>query len=148
MNKQKWMNIYNSILRLRFYAYLESRKPSVINEFDTHFQEFVDTFGLNSNKDTVKFFGGQMLIGLSYLILVRTNEYIKNDYTYDLYNKYKDPGKISEINDQDEKEPLEEFVTIYKFREDLNTDVKLIDQAKDAIVMELLINGGFMEKNI
>jgi len=79
MNKQKWMNIYNSIIRLRFYAYLESNKPTVINEFDKHFQDFMDSFGLNPKKDTVKFFGGQMLIGLSYLILVRTNEYIKNE---------------------------------------------------------------------
>ncbi|TYB72675.1 hypothetical protein ES676_10905 [Bizionia saleffrena] len=79
MKQQKWMNIYNSILRLRFYAFLELKKSFVINEFDTHFQEFVDDFNLNKNKDKAKFFGGQMLIGLSYLILVRTNEYIKNE---------------------------------------------------------------------
>lgn len=79
MKQQKWLNIYNSILRLRFYAFLELKKSFVINEFDTHFQEFVDDFGLNKNKDEAKFFGGQMLIGLSYLILVRTNEYIKNE---------------------------------------------------------------------
>ena len=80
MNLPKWMNIYNSLIRMKFYAFLETSKPEVIVELDNHFQGFVDTQGLNpSNKDKVRFFGGDMLIGLSYLILVRTTEYIKNE---------------------------------------------------------------------
>ena len=81
MNLQKWINVYNSILRLRFYAYLETYNPSVLKDIDNSFQDFVDRFNQNPNKDEVRFFGGQMLMGLSYLILVRTNEYINSDLT-------------------------------------------------------------------
>ena len=79
MNKKKWLNIYNSIIRLKFYAYLESERSNVLNEFDSQFQKFVDDFGINPKNEKVRFFGGQFLIGLSYLILVRTSEFIKNE---------------------------------------------------------------------
>jgi hypothetical protein len=78
MDLPKWMNIYNSLLRIKFYAYLEMFKPEVISNLDKHFQEFVDTNGLNPSKtDIVRFFGGDMLIGFTYLTLVRTVEYIE-----------------------------------------------------------------------
>jgi len=88
MNLQKWKNIFNSVLRLRFYAFLETYKPFVLKDIDNHFQDFVDSFNLNPVKDEVKFFGGQMLMGLSYLTLVRTNEYIKSELT---------PGEVETV---------------------------------------------------
>lgn len=73
MNLPKWMLIFNSFARLQFYAFLETQRPNAITDLDKHFQDFVDLHGYNPNKtDTVRFFGGDMLIGLSYLILVRT----------------------------------------------------------------------------
>ncbi|MBA7528585.1 hypothetical protein ES705_20773 [subsurface metagenome] len=79
MNLLKWLNIYNSILRLKFYTYLETHNPDVIKEFDSHFQRFINEHGLNTKVEKVKFFGGDILVGLCYLILVRTNEFIKNE---------------------------------------------------------------------
>ncbi|HNW51941.1 MAG TPA: hypothetical protein PKH79_12720 [Prolixibacteraceae bacterium] len=80
MNLPKWMFIFNSFVRLQFYAFLETHRPEAIADLDKHFQYFVDTNGYNPQKtDTVRFFGGDMLIGLSYLILVRTFEYVNKD---------------------------------------------------------------------
>ena len=83
MNLPKWMLIFNSWTRLQFYAFLETQRPEAIADLDNHFQYFVDSYGYNPDKiDKVRFFGGDMLIGLSYLILVRTFEYIDKELDY------------------------------------------------------------------
>ncbi len=80
MNLPKWMLIFNSWTRLQFYAFLETQRPEAITNLDKQFQDFVDSYGYNPYKtDTVRFFGGDTLIGLSYLILVRTFEYIDKE---------------------------------------------------------------------
>jgi hypothetical protein len=79
MDLAKWMKIYNSIIRFKFYTYLEAQKPNIIEDFDKHYQDFVNTHMENTNNDKVLFFGGDMLIGLCYLVLVRTNEFLKNE---------------------------------------------------------------------
>jgi len=81
MNKKKWMNIYNSLLRLCFHQYINQAKPEVIEEFDSHYQNFIDKHWSNPNKEKVRFFGGDMLLGMAYLTLHRTVEFTKSDLT-------------------------------------------------------------------
>lgn len=81
MNTKKWLSVYNSIIRLKFYSYLASNESEIVNEIDKEYQKFVNDFDLNPNDEKVKFFGGHFLMGLSYLILVRTNEYLTKEFT-------------------------------------------------------------------
>ena len=45
---RKWMDVYNSIIRLKFYTYLETTNSELLKNFDTEFSNFVRTH-LNIN---------------------------------------------------------------------------------------------------
>jgi len=75
----KWLEIYNSIIRLKFYSYLKMQNSRIINDIDKEYQQFVNNNNLNPKDEAVEFFGGDFLIGLSYLILVRTNEFLNKE---------------------------------------------------------------------
>ncbi|KQC13678.1 MAG: hypothetical protein APR63_07875 [Desulfuromonas sp. SDB] len=77
--KNKWLEVYNSIVRLKFYTYLEMTNSQLIKELDREFTLFVNNYvGIQDNN--LRFFGGNTLIGFSYLVLVRMFECLKKHF--------------------------------------------------------------------
>lgn len=80
--KKKWLPVFNSILRLKFYAYISNPvNREVLYPIDREYQRFISDAGFNPDNEEVKFFGGDFLFGFVYVILVRTHEFLQNELT-------------------------------------------------------------------
>lgn len=101
MDMNKWLSVYNSIIRLKFYSYLDQNNLRIIKDIDKEYQKFVNTNNLNLDNETVRFFGGHFLLGLSYLILVRTNEFLNKEFTETEKNKVLDIKNWQELGIED-----------------------------------------------
>ena len=101
MDMNKWLSVYNSIIRLKFYSYLDQNNLRIIKDIDKEYQKFVNTNNLNLDNETVRFFGGHFLLGLSYLILVRTNEFLNKEFTETEKNKVLDIKNWQELGMED-----------------------------------------------
>jgi hypothetical protein len=75
---RKWMHIYNSIVRLKFYNYLEINGGAIMDDLDKQFTDFVASH-LGIHEKGLRFFGGNTLVSFAYLILVRMNEVLKSE---------------------------------------------------------------------
>ena len=71
--QKKWLEIYNSIIRLKFYTYLENNQSELLIKLDSEFAAFVKTH-VGITQDGLRFFGGNTLMGLAYLTLIRMFE--------------------------------------------------------------------------
>lgn len=80
MNKEKWLKIYNSIIRLQFYGYILTEDKVVKNEIDSKYQQFVSKIlYIDTQNEKVEFLGGDFSLCFAYLILVRINEFISSE---------------------------------------------------------------------
>jgi hypothetical protein len=77
--KELWLEVYNSIVRLKFYMYLESCKKDRIVQLDREFTLFAQTH-INPKEKELRFFGGNTLMAFSYLVLVRMFEALKEEF--------------------------------------------------------------------
>ena len=75
----RWLEVFNSILRLKFYAYLEMTDSQLIKDLDCEFTLFAKRH-VNAQEDNLRFFGGNTLMGFSYLVLVRMFETLKSQF--------------------------------------------------------------------
>ncbi|KQC12029.1 MAG: hypothetical protein APR63_11855 [Desulfuromonas sp. SDB] len=83
----KWREVYNSILRLKFYTYLEITNSKLIKDLDCEFNSFAKKYVCTQDTN-LRFFGGNTLIGFSYLVLVRM---------FEILNKYFDKAQIDNL---------------------------------------------------
>ncbi len=77
----RWLEVFNSILRLKFYAYLETKNSHLLEELDNEFTEFARK-SVNAKENNLRFFGGNTLMGFSYLVLVRMFETLKSKFDH------------------------------------------------------------------
>ena len=75
----RWLEVFNSIVRLKFYAYLETRNSHLLEDLDNEFTEFAQKY-VNTKENNLRFFGGNTLMGFSYLVLVRMFETLKSKF--------------------------------------------------------------------
>ena len=104
MNKKKWLQIFNSILRLQFFMKTVIDNGEVKNFLDSRYQEFIDKNHSNPNYEKVEVMGGDFFIGFSYLIFIRINEYIDKEMSLEVKNKlwnfsYWEHLKVKEFDD-------------------------------------------------
>ena len=77
--KNKWLEVYNSIVRLKFYTYLEMKDSQLIKDLDLEFTLFAKKY-VGTQDTNLRFFGGNTLIGFSYLVLVRMFETLNKHF--------------------------------------------------------------------
>jgi len=80
--QKKWLEIFNSIIRLKFYTYLENNQSELLSRLDSEFAAFVKTH-VGITQDDLRFFGGNTLMGLAYLTLIRMFETLNSELDSD-----------------------------------------------------------------
>lgn len=87
MDRDKWLQIFNSIIRLQFFMKTQIDNGDVKKYLDDNYQEFLNVHPDIQKKENESIIGGDFFIAFSYLVFVRIIEYIDKETTSDFKNE-------------------------------------------------------------